>query len=264
MASSKPIAVITGASSGIGAVYADRLAARGYDLVLVARRLDRLNVLTERLAAAHGVEIRAISADLTQDDDLKVIECLLIADARIAVLVNNAGNGRLGATVEMGDDEALSTIALNITALTRLSRAVLPAFLSRGSGAIINISSAVALQALPIASLYSGTKAYVLNFSRGLRAEVAGNGVKVQVVLPAGTATEFYDHSGIPLSAFDPAVVMTAEHLVDAALAGFDQDEAVTIPSLHDRSLWDDADAAGAKLFAATQEGRPAPRYDVS
>ena len=164
-----PIAVITGASSGIGAVYADRLAARGHNLVLVARRRDRLLVLADRLAKTYGVKVEALEADLMTEKGLASVEQLLKTNTAVSLLINNAGNGKLGPTLGMSDADALSTIALNITALTRLSRAALPGFLTRNSGAIINISSVLALQALPIASLYSGTKAYVLNFTRGLR-----------------------------------------------------------------------------------------------
>lgn len=125
----------------------------------------------------------------------------------------------------------------------------------------VNISSVMALHALPITALYSATKSYVLAFSRGLQAELAGTGVYVQAVLPAGTATEFYDQSGIPLSAFDPAAVMTTEALVDAAIAGFYQGEEVTLPSVHDLDLWSEYDTARSKLFGATQIGTPAARY---
>ncbi len=258
------LAVVTGASSGIGAVYADRLAARGHDLLLVARRGDRLRDLAAKLLAKYGAKVDMIEADLTQEADIARVEAVLSNDPRLAVLVNNAGSGKLGATVDMSAEDAASTIALNVTAMTRLARAALPAFLSRDTGAIINISSVMALHSLPITSLYSATKGYVLNFSRGLQEELANTGVKVQVVLPAGTATEFYDQAGIPLSAFDPAVVMTADDMVDAALAGFDQGEAVTLPSVHDQALWEAYDHARAALFAATQDGRPAPRYRLA
>ncbi|MDQ0395590.1 hypothetical protein J3R73_005382 [Labrys monachus] len=118
----------------------------------------------------------------------------------------------------MSDADTAATIALNVIAPTRLARAVLPGFLKRDTGAIINIASIMAFHALPITTLYSATKSYVLTFSRGLQGELAATGVRVQAVLPAGTATEFYDHSGVPLSAFDPAAVMTTENLVDARL----------------------------------------------
>ena len=261
MSLSRPSALVTGASSGIGEVYAERLAARGYDLVLVARRAERLEALSKKLLRTEGVGAHAIAADLTDPADLTRIEGFLASDNRISVLVNNAGNGKLGPTAAMSEDDMAATIALNITAMTRLTRAVLPAFLARNSGAIINVGSVMALHSLPITSLYSGTKAFVLTFTRGLQEEVAGTGVRVQAVLPAGTATEFYDQAGIPLSAFDPAVIMTTENLVDAALAGFDRGETVTLPSVHDIGLWDAYDAARQTLFAATQNGRPAPRY---
>ncbi|WP_457348421.1 SDR family NAD(P)-dependent oxidoreductase [Sphingomonas sp. UYP23] len=242
-------------------MYADRLAARGYDLVLVARRIDRLQKLADTLSAAHQIEVRAIEADLTGETGLAQVEHLLRSDERIALLVNNAGNGKLSGTADMSDADTASTIALNVVAPTRLARAVLPAFLKRDAGAIINIASVMALHALPITTLYSATKSYVLMFSRGLQGELEGTGVRVQVVLPAGTATEFYDQSGIPLSAFDPAAVMTTDNLVDAALAGFDAGEAVTLPSVHNADLWTAYDAARGALFGDTQVGSPAPRY---
>ena len=258
---SKPVAVVTGASSGIGAVYAERLAARGYDLVLVARRAGRLRSLSATLREAFGGEVDVMDADLTKNDDIKRVEEVLATNPNVSLIVNNAGNGKLSSTLDMSQEDAASTLALNITALTRLTKAVLPAFLSRDQGAIINIASVMALHSFPITSLYSGTKAFVLNFSRGLQEELAGTGVKVQVVLPAGTATEFYDNAGMPLSAFDPAVIMTAENMVDAALAGFDKGEAITMPSVHNLAAWENYETARTNLFAATQNGEPAPRY---
>ena len=264
MPPTKPIAVVTGASSGIGAVYADRLAARGYALVLVARRIERLRSMADTLSRTHGVQVSSIEADLTEETGLARVEHLLGSEERIALLINNAGNGKLSSTVDMSDADTASTMALNVIAPTRLARAILPAFLQRDAGAIINIASVIAFHSLPITTLYSATKSYVLTLSRGLQGEVAGTGVRVQVVLPAGTATEFYDHSGIPLSAFDPAAVMTTENLVDAALVGFDRGEEVTLPSIHDPALWDAYEQARTALFGATQVGIPAPRYLVA
>lgn len=261
MSSSKSTALITGASSGIGAVYAERLAARGHDLILIARRTERLQALAAELSAAHGTSVQVVGADLTQEDDLRRVEQILATDPKVSLLINNAGNGKLGATTAMSDQDFTSTVALNVTALARLCRAVLPPFMSRNAGSIINISSAVALHTLSITSLYSATKSFVLSFSRGLQEELAGHAVKVQVVLPAGTATEFYDHSGIPLSAFDPDAVMSTENMVDAALTGFDQGEKVTIPSLADLQLWESYETARNALFGATQTGKPASRY---
>ena len=261
--SSKKVALITGASSGIGAVYADRLAARGYDLILVARRADRLATLSAQVAKAHGIKAEAIVADLTQDADLARIETLLSTREDIRVLVNNAGVARLAPAARTPAADATSQIALNITALTRLSQAAVTAFVARNQGVIINIASVLAIHSLPISAVYSGTKAFVLQYSRGLQQELAETGVKVQLVLPASTATELWDASGVPLSALNKETVMTTENMVDAALAGFDQGETITWPSVADASLWDKYEAARSELFANTQAGTPAPRYKI-
>jgi short-subunit dehydrogenase len=260
MNSSKTIAVVTGASSGIGFVYADRLARRGYDLLLVARRRDRLQDLAAKLEQAYGIKAEAMVADLEQADDLARLETVLAGNPAIRVLVNNAGVAKLSPVAATPIKDALSQIALNVTALTRLTHAVLPAFKERNEGVIINIASVLAIHALPVSAVYSGTKAFVLNFSRGLQQELTGTGVRVQVVLPAATATDLWDLSGVPLAALPPDTVMSAEDLVDAALAGLDQGESVTWPSMDDAGLWERYDAARSALFAATQTGKPAPR----
>jgi short-subunit dehydrogenase len=253
-------ALITGASSGIGAVYARRLAARGHDLVLVARRAEKLQALVDEIARNHQITARILAADLTRDDDLRRVEDVLRAEP-VDILVNNAGMGPIAGTADLPDADAAATLALNVTALMRLTRAALPGMRTRGSGAVINVGSVMAFQAMPVTSLYSATKAFVLTYSQGINQEVAGEGVRIQAVLPAGTVTEFYDKAGVPISAFDPSVFMSAEQLVDAALEGFDRGEAVTLPSLHDATLWHRYDEARAGLFAGTQNGAPAPRY---
>lgn len=260
MTSSKKIAVVTGASSGIGSVYADRFARRGYDLLLVARRGDRLRELAAKLEQAYGITAETLVADLEKDDELTRLETVLAGNTAIRVLVNNAGIARLSPVAKTSVEDSLSQIALNITALTRLTHAVLPAFKERNEGAIINIASVLAVHALPVSAIYSGTKAFVLKFSRGLQQELAGTGVKVQVVLPAATATDLWDLSGVPLAALPQETVMSAENLVDAALTGFDQGELVTWPSMADAGLWERYDTARSDLFAATQTGKPAPR----
>lgn len=259
----KKVAVVTGASSGIGAVYADRLARRGYDLVLVARRADRLKTLSEQLTLAHGVKVEMITADLTNGADLARVEQALASDPAIQVLVNNAGIARLAPAAQTSANDAQSQIALNITALTRLAQAAIPAFVARKQGLIINIASALAVHSLPISAIYSGTKAFVLQYSRGLQQELAETGVKVQLVLPASTATELWDLSGVPLAALNKETLMTTENMVDAALAGLDQGEAITWPSVADAGLWDKYEAACSALFAGTQAGTPAPRYKI-
>lgn len=263
MTSSKKTAVVTGASSGIGAVYAQRLAARGYDLVLVARRADRLATLAEQLTRAHGVDVRVLAADLEKDADVASVEAILASDSSVQMLVNNAGLARLRPLKDTSVADAHAQVALNITALTRLTQAVLPGFVARNEGTIINVASVLAVHSLPISAVYSGTKAYVLAFTRGLQAELADTGVKVQLVLPASTATEIWSEevSGIPLSALRQESIMSAEDMVDASLTGLDNGETVTWPSVADEGLWTAYDVARASLFAATQTGTPAPRY---
>jgi hypothetical protein len=263
MSSSKKTAVVTGASSGIGAVYAQRLAARGYDLVLVARRADRLATLAEQLTKAHGVDVRVVAADLEKDADVARVEAILASDSSVQMLVNNAGLARLRSLKDTSVADAHSQVALNVTALTRLTQAVLPELVARNEGTIINVASVLAVHSLPISAVYSGTKAYVLAFTRGLQAELADTGVKVQLVLPASTATEIWSEevSGIPLSALRQESIMSAEDMVDASLTGLDNGETVTWPSVADEGLWTTYDTARASLFAATQTGTPAPRY---
>jgi short-subunit dehydrogenase len=262
--SNKPVAIVTGASAGIGMVYAQRLAARGFDLILVARRADRLVALSKEVQDKHGTKVEIVAADLTDPADLARLEKLVAADKRVSMLVNNAGNAKLAPMSRTSTEDAASMIALNITALVRLTQAVLPGFLAKNSGSIINIASVLSLHSLPISSVYSGTKGYVLNFTRGLQAELAGTGVKVQLVLPATTSTELWDLAGVPLSQLNQSSIMSAEKMVDASLAGYDQGEAVTFPSVDDASLWSAYDAARGNLFAATQTGRPASRYGVN
>jgi uncharacterized protein len=254
------IAVVTGASSGIGYVYADRLAGRGYNLLLVARRGDRLQQLASKLEKAHGIQAETLVADLENEADLSQLEAILASNPAIQILVNNAGIAKLKPVTDTPVNELMSQIMLNIIALTRLTHAIAPAFKARNEGTIINIASVLALHSLPISSVYSGTKAYVLNFSRGLQQEFANTEVKVQVVLPAATATELWDISGVPLAALTEGTVMSTENLVDASLAGLDQGESVTMPSVADTGLWEKYDAARSDLFAATQTSQPAPR----
>ncbi|MFZ4834521.1 SDR family NAD(P)-dependent oxidoreductase [Rouxiella sp. Mn2063] len=266
MSTLKKTAVVTGASSGLGAVYADRLAARGYNLMLVARRADRLAALADKLSKTYDANVQVLAADLEDEKDLASIESILANDANISILVNNAGLAKLKTLGDSSLHDSNSQIALNITALTRLTHAVLPGFLSRNEGAIINIASVLAVHSLSNSAVYSGSKAYVLAFTRGLQAELVSTGVKAQVVLPASTATEIWSEevSGVPLSALRAETVMSAEECVDAALTGFDMEEAVTWPSVADDNLWTEYDVARATLFAATQVGTPAPRYRQS
>ncbi|SFC69595.1 SDR family oxidoreductase [Collimonas sp. OK412] len=257
--SSRKIAVVTGASAGIGAVYADRLAKRGYDLVLVARRAERLQSLAASIAKTHGVNVEPLVADLATEAGQARVEQVLSSNPAVSVLVNNAGIARLAPLAGSPLQDSLSQVSLNIMALTRLTHAVLPGMKSRNEGLIINVASVLAVHSLPISSVYSGSKAFVLAFSRGLQQELADTGVKVQVVLPAATATELWDQSGVPLAALASESVMATDDMVDAALSAFDQGETISWPSVADTTLFERFEAARIALFAATQTGKVAP-----
>jgi uncharacterized protein len=257
-------AVITGASAGIGKVFADRLGKRGYDLILIARRADKLNLLSAELQATYNVSVQKIPADLSDSTQLGAIVDLIAADESVSLLLNNAGTATLGAFVDSTAEDISAMIDLNIVALTRLSLAVLPGFKRRNRGSIINIGSVLGLNSLPVSSIYSGTKGYVLNFTRGIQQEVAGTNVRVQLVLPAAIATDLWDISGFPLSQLDPATVITAENAVDASLAGLDLGEALTFPSLSDLELLATYDRARPSLFSATLTGYPSGRYSLT
>jgi short-subunit dehydrogenase len=260
----KGIAVVTGASSGLGSVYASRLAARGYDLFLVARRRDRLDEVAKRLRSEHGVDVRIAAADLSVKEHLDKVADDIAHDSAVTLLVNNAGTAKLVSLSRTLDADQDSMIDVNAKALTRLSLAILPGFKERNLGTIINIGSVLAFHTLPISGVYSGTKAYVMNFTWGLQQEVAGTNIVVQLVLPATTATDIWEIGGVPLSALDQASIMTPDDCVDAALAGLDQGETVTLPSLDDQKLWEDYNSARTNLLNATQTGRPASRYQFA
>ena len=259
----RQIAVVTGASSGIGAIYADRLAQRGYDVVLVARREDRLQSLAASLAAAHGVQAEPLVADLATEAGQAKVAQLLATNPAVSMLVNNAGLARLAPVGDSSEQDWSSQLALNIAALTRLTHAVLPGFKQRKEGTIINVASVLGLHTLPVSSVYSGTKAFVVAFSRGLAQELEGTGVRVQAVLPAATATDLWAPSGVPLEALAPETVMKADDMVDAALAGLDQGESLTLPSVSDAALIERYEAARVALFLASQTGVPAPRLQA-
>lgn len=255
-------AVVTGASTGLGAVYARRLAARGYDLLLVARNGRRLDDLAAEITSAHADrKVEVLVADLTDAAGLGTLEQRLASDASIEILVNNAG-GSLFGPLDGADPAALENlVTLNVTSLTRLTAAVVGPLAARGHGAVVNVASALALNIMPVSATYSATKAYVLAFTQGLAQELADSGVQVQAVLPGAVRTEFWDGSGIDLSAFPDEWVMSADDAVDAALSGFDQCEPVSILSLPDAGEWESYDAARRALVPSLSRAVPAERY---
>ena len=260
MSNSSPgTAVVTGASSGIGAVYADRLAQRGYDLLLVGRNAERLGALAHELAAT-GRRIDTLAADLTAPAGVAAVEAALRDDPTITLLVNSAGL-LSGGPVAAADPAALEQmLAVNVVALTRLAAVASRQFAARGRGAIVNVASAMAFLDTPRTAAYGASKAYVLNFTLSLDLELKPRGVQVQAVLPGYTRTPMID-GGANLP---PEIVMDVGELVDAALAGFDRGELVTIPSLPDAA--DFAAWLGTRTAMQPNLSRDhaAPRYGVA
>jgi short-subunit dehydrogenase len=257
-------ALITGASTGIGAVYADRLARRGYDLILVARDGAKLDTLAAQLQAATGRKVSTLQADLTASAGLRAVEQRLQEDGSIAMLVNNAGMGATAKLVD-SDPQALDDmINLNVLALTRLTRAVAPAMVARGKGTIVNIASIVAVAPELLNGVYGGSKAYVLALTQSMQHELGDKGIRVQAVLPGAIGTPFWDRAGLPVEHLPSAIVMTPESLVDAALAGLDLGEVVTLPSLPDASQWQAMETARLALGPNLSHTKPAARYQVA
>ncbi len=257
--SKKPAVLVTGASTGIGAVYAERFARRGHDLILVARNAVRMAETAERLRSETGVNVDVVPADLTDEQDLAKVEQRLREDERIGVLVNNAGTSIPRGFLQQKGEDISKLISLNITAVTKLAHAVAPRFAERGEGAIVNIASVVGLAPEMGATVYGATKAFVLFLSQGLNVELAPKGVYVQAVLPAATRTEIWDHAGVDVETL--AGVMEAGDLVDAALVGFDRRELVTIPPLPDAGQWHTFDAARQAMLPNFAQSEPAERY---
>ncbi|MGE1173284.1 SDR family NAD(P)-dependent oxidoreductase [Pseudomonas sp. BW7P1] len=257
----RPTVLITGASTGIGAVYAERFAQRGHDLVLVARDQARLDALAARLRSEHDVAVDVIPADLTQLSDLTTVESRLRDDARIGILVNNAGAALSGHFVDQSTDSVAQLVALNTTALVRLANAIAPRLAKAGDGAIINIGSVVGLAPEFGMTVYGATKAFVLFLSQGLSLELSPQGVYVQAVLPAATRTEIWDRSGVDINTLSE--IMEVSDLVDAALVGFDRREPVTIPPLHEAERWDDLQGARQGLLGQIRQSAVAQRYQT-
>ncbi|MDF0496539.1 SDR family NAD(P)-dependent oxidoreductase [Bradyrhizobium yuanmingense] len=260
----KGVAVITGASAGIGAVYADRLARRGYDLILVARNEARLDQLATRIAGATGRMVKTVAADLKNKADLKRIEAIVATDPAITMLVNNAGVGGLEPLLQSDVDAMEEMVDLNVTALMRLTYAAAPALVARGGGAIINIASVVAIAPEVLNGVYGGTKAFVLALGQSLQKELTDKNVRIQTVLPGATATNFWGAAGGAVDNLPSNIVMTSDDLVDAALAGFDQGEVVSIPSLPDAADWANYEAARQKLIPNLSLSSVPARYRIA
>jgi len=260
----KGTALVTGASSGIGAIYAHRLAKRGYDLILVARNAERLSDLATKLTRETGRTVETIAADLGNKADLARIEAVLKSDRSITLLVNNAGVGGTAPLLSADVDKMQAMVDLNVTALMRLTYAAVPGFAARGNGAIINIASIVAIAPEVLNGVYGASKAFVLAFSQSLKHELADKNIRVQAVLPGATATEFWGIAGTPVEHLPTEIVMQAEDMVDAALAGFDQGEFATIPALEDVGLLKAYEDARQALMPNLSRSAPAARYKAA
>ena len=252
-------ALVTGASSGIGAVYADRLARRGHDLVLVARDKTKLKALAGRLQRERGITAEVLAADLTNAVDRQRVEARLRDDRRVGILINNAGTTVPGGFGAPDLDALEKRIDLNVTAVTRLAAAVAPRLEAEGSGAIVNVASVLALAPEAFPGIYPATKAFVLTLPQSLQAELGPRGVYVQAVLPGATRTDIWAHAGRDVNTIPG--VMEVDELVDAALVGFDRREPITIPPLPDAGQWDAFSGARLAMLPNFRQSHAAARY---
>jgi short-subunit dehydrogenase len=259
----KPIALVTGASSGIGAAYARRLARDGYDLVLVARRADRLKALAEELGGAHGTQVQALAADLGDRKGLKSVEDRLAASPPVELLVNNAGFGVFAAIENQDPDVIDEMVAVNVLSVLRLTRAVVPGMLARGHGVIINVCSGSAFFPMSDGALYQATKSLVFGFTRGLHLDVGPRGIQVQALVPGLVATEFFIRASgeEDRTTERPGMVMKPDDLVEASMAGLKAGEMVCIPSLPDYEAWRNYEAAEMGVLAGVSKDHIADRY---
>jgi short-subunit dehydrogenase len=261
---SKGTALVTGASAGIGSIYADRLAKRGYDLIIVARNEAKLQELAARLTRETGRAVKVLVADLANRADLAKVETVLREDPSINVLVNNAGVSSVAPLLQADIAKMDAIVDLNITAFTHLTYAAAPAFVARGGGTIINISSVVGIIPEALNGVYGASKAYVLALGHSLQHELADKGLRVQTVIPGVTATDGWALAGRPVHLLPKEIVMSAEDMVDAALAGLDHGEQVTIPPLQDAQDWTKFEAARLALQPRLMNSTPAPRYQAA
>jgi short-subunit dehydrogenase len=265
----RPRALVTGASSGIGAAFADRLGREQHDLLIVARRRDRLELLAERLQAKHAVSVEVIAADLTEPNALQRLEQRVAQDAALDLVVNNAGFGAYMPFVALDPDRAEELIRLQVVAPVRLTRAALQGMIARGRGAVINVSSLLAFSAsLPSPPLqkraaYAGAKAYITTFTRILHDELQGTGVRVQALCPGLVRTEFHQLMGIDPAQFPPTMVMEPDAVVEASLTGLRLGEIICVPALADMDALAQLEAAERTVLMGSISSTLAQRYQT-
>ena len=234
----RPLAVVTGPTAGIGRVFAERLAERGHDLLLVSRDAGRLQALATELSVRHGVRAEVAAHDLTDASGVEALAHDLAARSRVDVLVNNAGFGTLGPLVRADPATQRAMVQLHCTTPLRLAQAVLPGMIARRAGLVINVASVAAFVTGPGNATYSATKAFVRLLTDGMAAELAGTGVRVQALCPGFTRTEFHGRMGVAPSNIPSALWLSAEAVVAASLRAADRGGPVTVvPGLHYKLL---------------------------
>ena len=258
----RPLALVTGASSGIGAAFAERLARDGHDVLVVARRAGRLDELAAHLQADFGAAVEPLVADLTNPDGLASVEYMLL-DRKPDLLVNNAGFSGYGPFAEIDREVAEKLLRIHALAVTRLTRAALPGMISRGSGAVINVASLLALSG-PLSlgrmtgrATYAGAKAFMLAFTQALAGELEGSGVRAMVLLPGMVHSEFHGERGLPPN----LPVMSAADVADAALVGLALGEVVCVPGLEDMGLFEKLRDLQQAILSGGNQVQVAERY---
>ena len=260
-ATRRPHALVTGASSGIGAAYARHLSAAGYDIVATARRADALETLKAEIEGSRAGGVETLAADLETEAGLAAVRGRIRDGARIDMLVNNAGFAARGTLGELDLADFDRMIRLNVTALSHLTDAAMARMRPEGRGTIINVSSGTMFMQLPGNSGYGASKNFVTGFTRTLQKEVEGTAIRVQLLVPGVIATDFHRVAGNDLSRFPPERVMSPDDLVVASLRALELGEAVCIPSVPEIADWDAYVAAERRLEANASHDRPAPRY---
>ena len=263
----RPVSLVTGASSGLGAAFAERLARDHHDLILVARRRDRLENLAQLFKTEHSIEVEVIPADLTVPDQLRRVERRIEAGPALATLVNNAGFGGYMPFLDLDVDRAEDLVRLQVLAVTRLTHAALPPMIAAGRGSVINVSSRLAFSAplpsppLPKRATYAATKAYVNTFTQLLASELEGTGVRIQALCPGVVRTEFHQVVGVDPSSLPAHIVMSPEDVVTASLTGLERGEVICVPTLEDSDMLARIEDAQRQFFEHTRTGTLAQRY---
>jgi uncharacterized protein len=257
------LAMVTGASSGIGEAFAERLAEDGWDLVLVARRRDRLEEVAERLTGAHGVAARVVDADLADQDQLEALRAQA-AELPLGMLVNNAALAHYMPFATLPAGEARELVQLNVLAPVLLTQAVTAGMVERGQGAVINVASLLAFSGswdaehLPKRAVYAASKSFLVSFSQILAGELRDSGVRVQVVCPGLVRSEFHTRQGVDMSAVPR---MEPRSVVQASLHDLERGIVVSIPGSEDDAALRAIDDAAASLVPTTRAVELPERY---